>query len=151
MSKSTYLVIGLITILVVLGLVALKIFKERNIDENLEQSQDFPIVLPLETPTPPLETAFPGETIIIYSDNGFNPNTITIKKGQTVIFKNESSRDLWPTSAVYPEKGNCGKSKFDACVKVGPGGIWRFTLDVPGSWQYNDRLRENVSGTIVVE
>lgn len=151
MSKNTYLVIGLITILIVLGLVALKIFRERSISESPEQPRDFPVVLPLETAAPPLETAFPGETIIVYSDSGFNPETVTIRKGQTVIFKNESSRNLWPTSAVYPEKGGCVESKFDACVKVGPGGIWRFTFNVPGTWQYNDRLREDVFGTIVVE
>ena len=58
------------------------------------------------------ESTAPGEmedkggvaarTVVTYTDTGFAPLSVTIKKGTTVTFVNESSRGMWVASAVHP-------------------------------------------------
>ena len=158
MPKKIYL---LIAVLVVVVLVTARFifFRQKNTNEVSTSRKGFadPVRLPLEGTAPPLEDNFPDDIIVAYTDNGFNPGSLTVKKGKTVIFKNDSSRDFWPASAVhpahdaYPEKGGCINSKFDACNLVLPGGIWRFTFNFPGTWKYHDHLSPRFNGTIVVK
>ena len=95
--------------------------------------------------------------VIIYSDNGYAPNSITIKAGESVTYKNQSSRAMWPASAmhpthrVYPTTGGCLGSTFDACRGVLAGGSWTFTFDIAGTWKYHDHLNPSASnsGTVI--
>lgn len=91
----------------------------------------------------------PTETIITYSTDGFSPNTITVKKGGTVIFQNKTGKPAsiasgpHPTHTVYPEfdqykTDQRGKDEF------------RFVFEKVGSWGYHDHLNANMTGTIVV-
>ena len=97
--------------------------------------------------------------VITYSNSGYTPKTLTIKTGQSVTFKNQSSESMWPASAmhpthrVYPTTGGCISSTFDACRGVQAGDSWSFQFDIPGTWKYNDHLNPNAnnSGTVVVE
>lgn len=97
------------------------------------------------------------EHIITYTDNGYAPATLTIKKGETVIFKNQSSRAMWaasamhPTHRVYPTTGGCLGSTFDACKGVQTGDSWSFKFDVSGSWKYHDHLTPGDRGEIIVQ
>ena len=43
------------------------------------------------TDTTPVDNTFAA--LITYSDNGYSPATVTIKKGETVRFVNNSTRD----------------------------------------------------------
>src|SRR3989344_3681257 len=69
----------------------------------------------LNTPTPtvsstpmvslePTASSSPvvSKNVTIYTDSGYTPNTITIKKGETVVWKNESSNSMWTASAMHP-------------------------------------------------
>lgn len=110
----------------------------------------------LQTPqTSSLETE--SENAIVYSDGGYSPNTITVKAGATVIFKNQSSQSMWTASAVhpthrsYPTTGGCLGSTFDACKGIQPGGSWSFKFDITGTWKYHNHLTPGNTGTIVVE
>lgn len=97
------------------------------------------------------------EHIITYTDNGYAPAALTIKKGETVVFKNQSSRAMWaasamhPTHRVYPTTGGCLGSTFDACKGVQTGGSWSFKFDVSGSWKYHDHLTPGDRGEIIVQ
>lgn len=103
-------------------------------------------------------SAGPAATIT-YTEDGFEPETITIQQGQTVRFENESSRDVWPASdvhpthTVYPESSadDCLGSSFDACEGLAQGETWSFTFTEAGEWKYHDHLRASETGTIVVE
>lgn len=94
---------------------------------------------------------------IIYSDVGYSPQTLTIKKGETVIFSNQSSQATWPASAMhpthrdYPTTGGCLGSTFDACRGLQPNETWTFTFDFSGDWKYHDHLHPSNYGTIIVE
>lgn len=112
----------------------------------------------LVTPQPPLSQAPVAEKkTIIYTDTGYSPSSLTIKKGETVIFKNQSSRSMWPASAFhpthkeYPTTGGCLGSTFDACKGVQPGGSWSFTFNFAGGWKYHDHLSPTNFGAILVK
>lgn len=107
--------------------------------------------------TPEMVVTPATENIITYTDAGYSPSALTVKVGDTVVFKNESADNMWPASAmhpthaVYPTTGGCFGSTFDACRGVLPGDSWSFKFDIAGTWKYHDHLKPSVFGTIVVE
>ncbi|MBI2048183.1 MAG: hypothetical protein HYT27_03510 [Parcubacteria group bacterium] len=96
---------------------------------------------------------------VTYTENGFAPLSVEIKKGEAVIFKNESGASLWvasaihPTHSLYPQKSpsDCLGSSFDACAVTAPGSSWNFTFTEVGSWNYHNHIQANHRGTIVVK
>lgn len=103
---------------------------------------------------------------ITYTDSGYSPKEITISKGDTVVFKNESSRTLWPASTVHPvhsaypgsniQKCFDGDTEndstiFDACRDLGAGEEWSFTFNEVGSWGYHNHRRFSDTGKVIVE
>ena len=104
-----------------------------------------------------------SEAQITYTDQGYSPASINIKKGDTVVWKNQSSKDMWPASAlhpthtVYPGSGisKCNTAEqpaiFDACASINPGSSWSFKFLQAGSWKFHDHLSTTNFGTINVE
>lgn len=110
------------------------------------------------------KTPSSGQNIITYTDTGgYSPPLLTIKKGETVIFKNQSSRTMWPASAAHPNHTvyngtslgqhcpDSSGSAFDACRQFSPGQTWSFKFDKTGTWRYHDHLNPGSIGTVVVE
>ncbi len=97
------------------------------------------------------------EYTVTYTDTGFSPANLKIKKGENVTFKNKSSQSMWPASGahpthlIYPTTGGCIGSTFDACKGVQPGDSWSFKFDILGSWKYHSHLNPSDFGTITVE
>jgi plastocyanin len=97
------------------------------------------------------------ENVITYTDSGFSPKEMKIKAGETAVFKNESSKSMWPASAmhpthaVYPTTGGCLGSTFDACKGLLPGESWSFKFDIAGNWKYHDHLTPTFFGAIDVK
>ncbi len=101
--------------------------------------------------------------LITYTDNGFGPNPLTVKKGDTVIFKNESSSDFWPASAMHPThivyggttlQEHCPDDAgvaFDSCKGIPSGASWSFKFEKIGSWNYHDHLNASHFGKVIVE
>lgn len=104
-----------------------------------------------------------NENVVIYTDSGFSPSTIRVKIGATVTFKNESSKAMWPASAIHPShkvysgtslQEHCpdiNRTAFDACTGIQPGNSWSFTFQKKGNWKYHDHLNPGNTGTILVE
>ncbi len=96
------------------------------------------------------------ENVVTYTDAGFSPKEVKIKAGETVVFKNESSKSMWPASAmhpthaVYPTTGGCLGSTFDACKGLLPGESWSFKFDIAGNWKYHDHLTPTFFGAVEV-
>lgn len=97
-----------------------------------------------------------GTHEVVQTDAGYSPKTLTIKKGSTVTFKNETKEASWtasaihPTHGAYPTAGGCLGSTFDACKGIQPGSSWSFTFDAVGSWGYHDHLNPSHFGKIIV-
>ena len=90
------------------------------------------------------------ETGVNYTAAGFVPKTITIKKGETVVFENKTGKsasvasNVHPTHLLYPEfdqykTDQRGKDEF------------RFSFEKVGTWNYHDHLNSNMTGTVIVE
>lgn len=111
----------------------------------------------------PQQEVMGSEVVITYTDQGFSPASVTVKKGDAVVWKNESAKDMWPASAlhpthaVYPGSGiqKCNTAEqpniFDACMPITPGNSWSFRFLEQGSWKFHDHLFPTRFGTINVE
>lgn len=103
-----------------------------------------------------------GSSITVsYTNAGFSPNTVTVKKGQTVMFLNETSGPMWvgadehPSHTMYSGTSrttHCaadytGEKPFDQC---GSGATYTFTFTKPGTWTYHNHAAAQAQGTIVV-
>ncbi len=104
-----------------------------------------------------------SEVVITYTDQGYSPAVVNIKKGDTVVWENASAKDMWPASAmhpthtVYPGSGiqKCNTAEqpniFDACAPISQGSSWSFKFLQQGSWKFHNHLFPTRFGTINVE
>lgn len=100
---------------------------------------------------------------VAYTDTGFSPSTLTVKAGDTVIFKNQSSGNMWVGSAMHPThmvysgtnlQQHCpdaDNNDFDQCQNVATGTSWAFTFTKVGSWGYHNHSNSTHFGKITVE
>jgi plastocyanin len=109
-----------------------------------------PAKVPTETTvttTPPATQTTSGLTVT-FTDKGFSPASLTVKKGQTVTFVNNSSGKLWvaanpfPTSSEYPA--------FNEKSGISNGDSWGFTFNQTGTWFYHDHYSPALGAKIVV-
>jgi len=100
---------------------------------------------------------------VAYTDGGYAPGSLTIKKGDTVVFKNQSTKLMWTSSAMHPlHMVYGGKSledhcpdvendDFDQCQNANPGESWAFTFNKTGTWGYHNHSNSSHFGKVVVE
>ncbi len=100
---------------------------------------------------------------VVYTDSGYAPQTLTIKVGNTVIFKNESSGGMWTASAMHPSHTvysntslgqhcpDTANTSFDECTSAQPGQSWSFTFQKQGTWGYHNHVNAHHFGKIIVE
>ena len=101
------------------------------------------------TPTPTTPNPTPATDVTVnYTSSGFNPATVTIKKGTKVTFVNNSSSSMQPASAPHPS--HTDYPAFDPKTAIKAGQSWTFTFDKVGSWKYHDHLNPTRFGTVVV-
>ncbi len=117
-------------------------------------AEGVPSMAPSAAPPAP---ALAPQQQIQYNGSSFSPKLVTVKKGETVTFVNNGKNPMWvasamhPTHTVYPTKGGCLGSTFDACRGYEPGSSWSFTFDEVGTWGYHDHLNAGAFGKVVVE
>ena len=118
----------------------------------------------VDTPNQSVDTDTTGQVeTVTYSDSGYSPATITVKKGDTITFDNKSSKIMWPASAAHPTHKAypgtdiefCGtlqsSGAFDACRGYGSDESWDFKFEELGTWKYHNHLQPNHTGTIIVK
>lgn len=97
-----------------------------------------------------------AHTIEIQAD-GFHPQELTIKAGETVTFVNKDAALHWPASGQhpthtdYPAGGGCIGSAFDACGGLRQGESYSFTFGERGAWSFHDHLNSGLAGVVNVE
>lgn len=93
---------------------------------------------------------------VLYTDQGFSPMSVTVKKGTIINFLNQSTRPFWPASNPhpahngYPQSGSCHGNAFDSCQTLPKGTGWTFQFNNVGSWGYHDHLSPAFGGKIIV-
>lgn len=82
------------------------------------------------------------------SREGFLPEELTIRAGDTVVFASRTGTPFWPASNTHPL--HTIYPAFDPKRPLGPEETWKFTFDRPGAWRYHDHLEPALGGVIVV-
>jgi plastocyanin len=92
---------------------------------------------------------------------GFQPQTLTIKKGGTVTFVNQSGDVMWVASGAHPDHDGydgttrsehcdpayAGPKPFDQCAE---GNSYSFTFTKTGTFNYHNHRLDEDYGTITV-
>ncbi|MBI5457510.1 hypothetical protein HY971_02170 [Candidatus Kaiserbacteria bacterium] len=81
-------------------------------------------------------------------ENGFAPQKLSIHKGDTVRFVNDTGGYIWPASDFHPTHRTY--PEFDPKEPIAPGGTWTFEFKKAGVWAYHDHLSSNFHGTVIV-
>lgn len=85
---------------------------------------------------------------IVRTNDGYVPSEVTIKKGDIVLWTNESDEFHWPASDLHPTHGIY--PEFDPLKPIAPGDEWKFRFDEVGEWKFHDHIRANKTGTVTV-
>lgn len=93
--------------------------------------------------------AAPKTYDIKMTNNGFEPSTLTINKGDIVRFSNLDDTNRWPASAPHPT--HTDYPQFDAKKAIEVGKLWSFTFDRTGTWKFHDHLIPTMFGSITVK
>jgi plastocyanin len=87
------------------------------------------------------------KSVISYTNKGFIPKILTIKKGTSVTFSNtNTTKTMWIKSD--PQKG--GLTGLDELASVPNGGIYTFNFVSVGTWKYFNQVSPTDTGTIIV-
>lgn len=97
-------------------------------------------------PPPPGE---PKRVEVDYDGMQFDPSSVTIAVGDTVVFRNKSQGDFWPASNPHPTHSDY--PGFDARKNIGPGQTYEFTFNKVGRWSFHNHLSPSIGGIIIVE
>jgi plastocyanin len=104
-----------------------------------------------------------SEHVITYTDSGYAPKSLTVKKGDTVVYKNNSAKNMWPATAKHPAHEvysgttlaqhcpDAAGTAFDACKGIAPGASWSFVFNKTGTWFYHDHLTPTLFGSVEVQ
>jgi plastocyanin len=96
---------------------------------------------------------------VTYSDTGFSPKTLTVKKGTTVTFVDQNAGGMWVGSDEHPSHtGYDGTSKNDHCVdgastsfdQCGATTSYSFTFNKVGTWPYHNHTNASDRGVVIV-
>lgn len=162
MNKKIIITIGILIVIVISTVIIKNSSKTETTYTNNEQSylpprndtlastteQENANVVPIEIPKGIPKDDDPA-LHIGYNDEGFAPDTVTVKVGDIVIFDNNSSRNFWPASNNHPTHSIY--SEFDAKKSILPGGSYSFTFTKAGTWGYHDHIKVGKTGTVIVK
>lgn len=117
--------------------------------ENLTGDTATPSAMPLQgTPTEDQAMLPEGSATVLYSESGFSPAVVRIKKGTAVTFKNQGAGNMWVASDMHPTHQLL--PGFDALKSTGNGGEYTYTFSDIGTWTYHNHVNPTDTGTVVV-
>jgi plastocyanin len=115
---------------------------------TLDNQKEIPV--PTYTSSGELQEKGGGKerTVVMYTDTGYAPKTVTVTKGSIVTFVNESSRGMW--TASDPHLTHQLLPGFDEKAQVVKGGTYEYTFEKVGTWTYHNHVNPTDKGTVVV-
>ena len=147
MKKSITLVI--VVAIIILGVVLWYGPKQAEGPSTAPDTSSIPPLVgePPAAQNPPASTA---QTIpVTYGANGYAPNELEIKSGDTVSFKNESGQEMWPASGPHPTHDKY--PEFDSKRGIPAGEFWSFTFTRVGTWKFHNHRDPTKTGSITVK
>ena len=80
--------------------------------------------------------------------NGYEPSTLHVPVGSTVLFRTALEAPFWPASDPHPTHQAYGD--LDPKKPVDPQDVWEFTFTKEGSWRIHDHINPSAKAVIVV-
>lgn len=101
-------------------------------------------------PEPSMTPAVPASQSVrvAYTNAGFSPRSIAVKRGTAVIFLNESDDALWIGSDPHPLHE--WLPGFDSRAGFQMGESYTFVFVKAGSWGYHNHVNPGEAGMIIV-
>lgn len=87
--------------------------------------------------------------VIKYTDSGFVPSSVIIKKGETVEWINNSNIQMWVASNPHPT--HTDYPGFDELSSAAKGGTYQFTFTKTGSWGYHNHNNPSDHAAVIVQ
>lgn len=113
------------------------------------ESKDGNVVISDESPvTGSAKGGVMTEGEVSYTDTGYLPATLTVKKGTKVTFRNDSSGSMWTASGVHPTHQLL--PGFDQLKSVSKGGVYEYTFTKVGTWKYHNHVKTADGGIVIV-
>jgi plastocyanin len=92
------------------------------------------------------KTAEETPTVVVtLTDNGYDPATVKVKKGQDVTWKNQTSK----AKQLVSDEGK--PAGFATSEALAQGDTYTFTFDQTGTFHYHDPDNLGLKGTVIVE
>lgn len=111
--------------------------------------------------TPAAEAMKGGATEVVYTtSDGFTPDNLSVKVGDTVKFVKKSTEGMWVASATHPThtvyggttlKEHCPDTSGTAFDQCESGNEYSFTFAKAGTWAYHNHLRVGMYGKVIVK
>lgn len=159
MSRS--LIMGLIAVILIAGGGFFVLSMDK--DDSANNSSTTPTTTPTQsdrsTTTPPTASDTPANTTdtdegdaaaatISYTDNGFSPDSVTVKSGDTVTIENTSEDNVQFNSDPHPS--HTENSELNVGM-IAAGDAKSFIVTKKGSFGFHNHLNSSQKGTISVE
>lgn len=106
-----------------------------------------PKIIAPKTISPSISVSTSTQTVTL-TDSGFSPTSITVVRGQSITFVNNSSGKMWvasnpfPSSSEYPD--------FNEKTGIANGDSWTFTFGQSGTWFYHNHYSPATGAKVVV-
>ncbi len=85
---------------------------------------------------------------VVYTGTAFNPPALRIPQGGRVLFKNASTRAVWPASNDHPS--HTAYPEFDPKKGIAPGDSWTMQFNRVGVWRFHNHLLPSQDGVVSV-
>ncbi|MEJ0021029.1 MAG: hypothetical protein WDN47_00415 [Candidatus Doudnabacteria bacterium] len=143
MNKKIIIIL-LCVIVLVLGVYAYKLAFVKPSDAGTSQADSNSEPAKFSTQ----DKILPTDVVVKVTDNGFVPDSVTVKKGTPVVWLNQTSSFVWPASDPHPL--HTDYPGFDPQEPFKNGETWAFTFDRVGNWGYHNHLQPSMKGTVHV-
>lgn len=84
------------------------------------------------------------------TQTGYEPEELTIRKGDVVIWRSENNQPFWPASNLHPSHRDYPGGAFDPKEPIKALNSWSFQFNEVGEWKYHDHLAPYYTGIIYV-
>lgn len=156
MHKLSNKQLGTLAIILIVLMILISFFGFEAARGGSAHKSSLPQTAPSQAALQQIENDPSFQYLVSYTNAGFQPMSIVVKRGDTVRFTNNSNGQLWvaavgtPANSVYPGSSSCGGSSADSCGPLSPGAFWQFTFTQVGTYQFQNELDSSQSGTITI-
>lgn len=151
MSKKTTILTVVVAAVLLLAVIAIAMnAPDRSVtDETVAETPE--TTLPSTTPSDgiaPDASDRQTTATITYTDNGFEPTSLTVKAGSAIRIENKSSMPLSFNSDDHPAHTEQGELNVG---DVPRGGSREFTVTETGTWGFHNHENASHTGELIVE